>query len=208
MEDVLDVYQRPYDPRRPMLCLDEMPFQLVGETREALPARPGEPKKVDYEYRRNGGVEIFMIFEPLRARRYVRVTDRRTRRDWAECLRDLADRLYPEAEKVVLVLDNLNTHTMGSLYEAFAPAEARRLAQRFEIHYTPKHGSWLNMAEIELGVLSRQCLSRYIPTKDEVVAEASAWEAKRNEARATVDWQFTTPDARTKLKRLYPTINL
>lgn len=206
MEDVLDVYKRLYDPRFPQVCLDETNRQLIAETRKTIPAKPGQPKRRDYEYHRNGVVNLFMMFEPLRARRHVKVRDRRTREDFAECIRELVDVHYPEAEKIVLVLDNLNTHSTGSLYEAFEPAEARRLADKLEIHYTPKHGSWLNMAEIEIGVLSRQCLSGYIPTKKRMVNEVVAWEQSRNHAGATVDWQFTTADARVKLKKLYPVL--
>jgi len=206
MEDVLEVYKRPYDPAYPVVCFDETNRQLIEETRKTIPAKPGRNKRVDYEYRRQGVVNLFMIFEPLEARRQVKVTDRRTRKDFAECIREVADVHYPDAEKIVLVLDNLNTHLQGALYEAFEPAEARRLAEKLEIHHTPKHGSWLNMAEIEIGVLSRQCLSRYIPTEERMVREVGAWEQKRNQAQATVDWQFTTVDARVKLKKLYPVI--
>lgn len=206
MEEVLDVYKRPYDPKFPEICFDETNRQLIAETRKTIRARPGQPKRKDYEYHRNGVVNLFMMFEPLSARRHVKVTDQRTRKDFAECIRELVDVHYPEAEKLVLVLDNLNTHSTGSLYEAFEPAEAHRLADKLEIHYTPKHGSWLNMAEIEIGVLSRQCLSRYIPTKGQMTTEVAAWEQRRNQADATVDWQFTTADARVKLKRLYPVI--
>ncbi len=206
MEDTLEVYHRPYNEKIPMVCLDETNRQLIAETRKAIPAKPGQNKRVDYEYRRNGVVNLFMMFEPLKARRHVKVMDRRTRKDFAECIRELVDVHYADAEKIVLVLDNLNTHSEGSLYEAFEPAEARRLAEKLEIHYTPKHGSWLNMAEIEIGVLSRQCLSKYIESKERMIAEVAAWERQRNEADATVDWQFTTVDARVKLKKLYPVI--
>ena len=206
MEDVLDVYKRPYNPKFPTVCFDETNRQLIAETRKTIRAKPGQPKRKDYEYHRNGVVNLFMMFEPLKARRHVKVTDRRTRKDFAECIRELVDVHYPDAEKIVLVMDNLNTHSAGSLYEAFEPAEARRLAGKLEIHYTPKHGSWLNMAEIEIGVLSRQCLSRHIPTKGQMATEVAAWEQKRNQADAAVDWQFTTADARVKLKRLYPAI--
>lgn len=208
MEDVLEVYRRPYDPAFPVVCLDETNRQLIEETRKSIPARAGRPKRTDYEYRRNGVVNAFMMFEPLKARRHVKVTQRRTRKDWGECIRDLVDVHYPEAEKIVLVEDNLNTHSVGSLYEAFPPEEARRLAEKLEIHHTPKHGSWLNMAEIEIGILSRQCLSRHIPEKAKMASEALAWERQRNDAEATVDWQFTTADARLKLKRLYPVIDV
>ena len=206
MEDVLEVYKRPYDPKFPKVCFDETNRQLIAEIRKTIRCKPGEPKRKDYEYHRNGVVNLFMMFEPLRARRHVKVMEQRTRKDFAECMRELVDVHYPDAEKIVLVLGNLNTHTNGSLYEAFEPSEARRLADKLEIHYTPKHGSWLNMAEIEIGVLSRQCLSQYIPTKGQMIAQVGAWEQKRNQADATVDWQFTTADARVKLKRLYPVI--
>jgi hypothetical protein len=206
MEDTLEVYHRPYNEKFPMVCLDETNRQLIAETRRAIPAKPGQNKRIDYEYRRNGVVNLFMMFEPLKARRHVKVMDRRTRKDFAACIRELVDVHYADAEKIVLVLDNLNTHSEGSLYEAFEPAEARRLAEKLEIHYTPKHGSWLNMAEIEIGVLSRQCLSKYIESKERMIAEVAAWERQRNEANATVDWQFRTADARVKLKKLYPVI--
>ena len=189
-----------------MVCLDETNRQLIAETRRAIPAKPGQNKRIDYEYRRNGVVNLFMMFEPLKARRHVKVMDRRTRKDFAACIRELVDVHYADAEKIVLVLDNLNTHSEGSLYEAFEPAEARRLVEKLEIHYTPKHGSWLNMAEIEIGVLSRQCLSKYIESKERMIAEVAAWERQRNEANATVDWQFRTAEARVKLKKLYPVI--
>jgi hypothetical protein len=206
MEDVLEVYHRPYNERFPMVCLDETNRQLKTETRKAIPAKPGQNKRVDYEYRRNGVVNLFMMFEPLKARRHVKVMEKRTRKDFAHCIRELLDIQYPEAEKIILVLDNLNTHSEGSFYEAFEPAEARRLAEKLEIHYTPKHGSWLNMAEIEIGVLSRQCLSQYIESKEQMISEVGAWQQQRNYAEATVDWQFTTADARVKLKKLYPVI--
>ena len=206
MEDTLEVYHRPYNEKFPMVCLDETNRQLIAETRKAIPAKPGQNKRIDYEYRRNGVVNLFMMFEPLKARRYVNVMDQRRRKDFAECIRELVDVYYPDTEKVVLVLDNLNTHSEGSLYEAFEPAEARRLAEKLEIHHTPKHGSWLNMAEIEIGVLSRQCLSKYIESKERMIAEVAAWQRERNNSKATVDWQFTTADARIKLKKLYPVI--
>ncbi len=206
MEDVLEVYKRPYDPAFPVVCLDETNRQLIEETRQAVPVRPGRSRRTDYEYRRRGVVNLFMMFEPLAAKRQVKLSQQRTRKDWAECIRDLVDVHYPEAEKIVLVEHNLNTHSVGSLYETFSPEEARRLAEKVELHYTPKHGSWLNMAEIEIGVLSRQCLSQYIPTEEKMRREVRAWEQKRNQANATVGWQFTTGDARIKLKRLYPEI--
>lgn len=206
MEDVLEVYHRPYNEKFPMVCLDETNRQLISETRKSIAAKPGRHKRVDYEYRRNGVVNLFMMFEPLKARRHVKVMNQRTRKDFAHCIRELVDVHYPEAEKIILVLDNLNTHSEGSFYEAFEPAEARRLAEKVEIHYTPKHGSWLNMAEIEIGVLSRQCLSQYIESKNQMISEVGAWQQQRNYAEATVDWQFTTADARIKLKKLYPVI--
>ncbi len=207
MEDVLEVYHRPYSPEQPVICLDETNRQLIAETRVSIPAEPGKPKKTDYEYRRNGVGNLFMIFEPLQATRYVKTRERRTGIDFAHCIRDIVDLHYPAAEKIVMVMDNLNTHKIGSLYEAFAPDEARRLAEKLEIHYTPKHGSWLNMAEIEIGVLSQQCLSKHIPTLNQMEKEAAAWAETRNSAKRTVNWQFTTEDARIKLKRLYPQID-
>jgi len=207
MEDVLEVYKRPYDPQRPVVCLDETSKQLIGEVRKPVPAAPGQVAHYDSEYVRHGVANLFMLFEPLAGRRDVEVTDRRTKKDYAQCLRQLSDELYPNAEVIVLVQDNLNTHSPASLYEAFPPAEAQRLAERFEFHYTPKHGSWLDMAEIELGVLGRQCLSRRIEDIDTLRKEAKAWERSRNQAEAKVNWQFTTADARIKLRRLYPSID-
>ena len=204
MEDVLEVYKRPYDPLNPVVCLDETNRQLIGEITPPIPMMPGQPKKYDYEYVRNGVADIFMMFEPLVARRYTAVTETRTKIDFAHCLRDLSDKYYPFAEKIVLIMDNLNTHKLASLYEAFVPNEARRLAERFEIHYTPKHGSWLNMAEIEIGIMSKQCLKRRIPTKEEMVYQVKAWTCSRNSSNLSVDWRFTTDDARIKLKHLYP----
>jgi hypothetical protein len=206
MEDVLEVYKRPYDPKRPVVCLDETGKQLIGEARTPVPAAPGQAAHYDYEYVRNGVANIFMVSEPLAGRRDVEVTDRRTKKDYAQCLRKIADEIYPDAEAIVLVQDNLNTHSPASLYEAFVPAEAKRLADRFEIHYTPKHGSWLNMAEIELGILGRQCLSRRIDNIDDLRREAKAWETARDTAGSKVNWQFTTTDARIKLSRLYPSL--
>lgn len=207
MEDVLEVYQRPYDPRRPVVCFDEQSKQLTRETRQPVPPAPGQPARVDYEYERNGTANLFLWFEPLAGQRHVKVTDRRTTRDFAEAVRDLIHS-YPTADKIVLVMDNLNTHKAASLYDAFPPDEARRLIDRLEIHYTPKHGSWLNMAETELSVLSKQCLNRRIPDQATLIAEVAAWEHARNTARCRIDWQFTTHDARTKLKRLYPSIQV
>ena len=206
MEDVLEVYKRPYDPQRPVVCLDETSKQLIGEVRVPVPAAPGQVAHYDCEYVRNGVANLFMISEPLAGQRDVEVTDRRTKKDYAQCLRKLSDERYPDAEIIVLVQDNLNTHSPASLYEAFEPAEAQRLAKRFEFHYTPKHGSWLDMAEIELGILGRQCLSRRIAHIDTLRRETKAWEKNRNEAETKVNWQFTTADARIKLRQLYPSI--
>jgi len=204
MEDVLDVYKRPYDPKRPNVCLDETSKQLIGETRIPVLARPGQPARYDFEYKRNGVANLFMIFEPLAGKRHVRVTWRRTKIDWAHCVREMVDQIYPDAEQIVLVMDNLNTHNKSSLYEAFEPAEAKRIADKLEIHHTPKHGSWLDMAEIELGILSRQCLSRRIDNMEQLKDEVAAWQAIRNTAEAKVNWRFTTDDARIKLRKLYP----
>jgi hypothetical protein len=206
MEDVLEVYTNPYDPSRPVVCLDECGKQLVAEARVPLPAGPGQPARHDYEYERRGTANLFMLFEPLAGKRHVEVTDRRTAVDFAQVVRDLADIHYPEAKKIVLVMDNLNTHKLASLYQAFPPEEARRLAGRLEIHHTPKHGSWLNMAEIELSVLATQCLDRRIADMETLAREVSAWQDSRNAAGGTVDWRFSTADARIKLKRLYPSI--
>ena len=206
MEDVLEVYHRPYDPKCPVVCLDEQSRQLIRETRTPIPMAPGQPERVDYEYERNGTVNLFMTFEPLAGRRRVTVTDRRTKVDFARVIRELVDVQYPTAGKIVLVMDNLNTHKLSSLYEAFEPAEARRLVEKLEVHHTPRHGSWLNMAETELSVLTKQCLDRRIGDADELRAEVAAWESARNTAKCRVDWQFTTTDARVKLKRLYPSI--
>lgn len=207
MEDILDVYQRPYNPLYPVVCLDETSQQLIEETRVPIAVKPGEPKKVDYEYRRNGVVDLFMIFEPLAGQRHVMITDSRKRTDFANCIEMIEDEYYPNCEKIVLVMDNLNTHSIASLYTAFPPEKARRLAEKLEIHYTPKHASWLDMAEIEIGIMSRQCLSDYLANKDKIEAEVLAWCKKRNSNNSKVDWQFTTSDARIKLKRLYPIID-
>lgn len=208
MEDTLEVYHRPYDPMRPLVCFDEGGKQLTKETRLPLPPRPGDVAKYDYEYERNGTSNLFLFFAPLEAWRHVKVTERRTMVDFAFCMRDLVDIHFPHAEKIVLVMDNLNTHKLASLYEAFAPAEARRIADKLEIHYTPKHGSWLNMAEIELSVLHRQSLKARIPDLQTLIQRVAAWQRLRNNASATVNWRFTTADARIKLKRLYPTIDV
>lgn len=204
MEDVLDVYKRPYDPKRPQICMDETSKQLLAETRDPIPMKAGESERYDYEYKRNGVANLFMFCEPLMGKRKVKVTDRRTRIDWAMALKEIADEEYPDADVIVLVMDNLNTHSPASFYEAFDPQEARRLTNRFEIHYTPKHGSWLNMAEIEFSALNRQCLDRRIPTKELLESATDAWVKNRNEQIVRVNWQFTTEDARVKLKHLYP----
>ena len=206
MEDVLEVYKRPYDPKRPVVCLDETSKQLIGEVRTPVPSAPGQLAHYDYEYERHGVANIFMIFEPLAGQRDVEVTDRRTKKDYAECLRKISDTTYPNADQIVLVQDNLNTHSPASLYEAFEPTEAKRLADRFELHYTPKHGSWLDMAEIELGILGRQCLSRRIENIDALRCEVKAWETDRDADKTKANWQFTTADARIKLRRLYPSV--
>ena len=204
MEDVLDVYHAPYDPRFPLVCMDESNKQLVGEVHAPLGLAPGRGQINDHEYVRNGVAEIFLEIEPLTGRRHVDITERRTRKDWAAFIKAMLDERYPQATKVRLVMDNLNTHNLASLYEAFAPEEARRLARRLEIHYTPKHGSWLNVAEIELSALNSQCLNRRIPDIDLMRTEVAAWELDRNNRSAAIDWRFTTDDARIKLKRLYP----
>ncbi len=206
MEDVLEVYHRPYDPECPVVCLDEASKQLVAETRVPIPAKPGHPARHDYEYQRNGTANLFMMFAPLEGWRHVEVTDRHTAVDYAQILRDLSDTHFPDARKIVLVQDNLNTHKPASLYEAFPAPEAPRLVERFEWHYTPKHGSWLDLAESELSVLSGQCLDRRIPDKQTLVEEVAAWEVSRNMNHTKADWQFTTADARVKLKRLYPSL--
>ena len=204
MEDVLAVYHLPYEPAYPVVCMDESCKQMVGEVRDPIPCAPGRPVRIDDEYVRNGVAEIFMEVEPFAGKRHVAVTERRTRKDWALQIKQMLDECYPDANKVRLVMDNLNTHNIASLYEAFEPGEARRLAERLEIHYTPKHGSWLNMAEIELSVLKGQCLGCRIPDMATMQAEVSAWQKDRNNSARKIDWQFTTADARTKLKRLYP----
>ena len=204
MEDVLEVYQREYDPKRPLVCVDEVNKTLHDTPRGAIPIEAGQPPRQDYEYERNGTANIFMAIEPLIGKRKTFVTDQRTKQDFAELLRYLSDAEYPDAEKIVLVTDNLNTHSPACLYERYEPAEARRLAQRFEWHYTPEHGSWLNMAEIELSILSRQCTNRRIPDKQTLVKEVAAWERDRNNLKVQINWQFKTDKARIKLKRLYP----
>jgi hypothetical protein len=206
MEDVLEVYTRPYDPHRPQVCLDETSRQLLAEVTPPRPMVPGRPARQDYEYVREGVCNVFLICEPLRGWRQVMVSQRRTRIDWARCIKELLDVHYPHAEQLVLVQDNLNTHTPASLYEAFEPVEAKRLADRLELHYTPKHGSWLNMAEIELAVLAEQCLDRRLADRVTLEREVAAWQAARNATGRGVDWRFTTEDARIKLKHLYPAI--
>ena len=207
MEDVLEVYKRPYDAKRPVVCLDETSKQLIGEVQTPVPGAPGHVAQYDYEYVRNGVANLFMISEPLARQRDVEVTDRRTKKDYAQCLRKIADEMYPDAEVIVLVQDNLNTHSPASLYEAFEPQEAKRLADRFEFHYTPKHGSWLDMSEIELGILGRQCLARRIDNVHDLRRQVQAWEVARDTAATKVNWQFTTADARIKLRRLYPSVD-
>ena len=204
MEDVLGVYTRPYDPARPVVCLDETSRQVLADVRPPLPIAAGVPRRDDPEYVRHGVANLFLVCEPLRGWREVIVSDRRTRLDWAACVKALADTHYPTAERIVLVMDNLNIHSPASLYEAFPPAEAKRLADRLEIHHTPKHGSWLNMAEIELGILQRQCLDRRLGDQATLASEVAAWVAARNAAIKTINWRFTAADARITLKRLYP----
>lgn len=206
MEDVLDVYKRPYDPQYPVVCFDESNKQLVAEIVEPLSIEPGQPPRYDYQYERNGVCNLFMFFEPLAAWRHVEVTDRRTAIDYAQQMQYLVDVRYQDATKITVVHDQLNTHVPASLYKAFEPAEAKRILDKLEFHYTPKHGSWLDMAEIELSVLARECLDRRIPDKMTLINEVAAWELRRNQGARTVDWQFTTADARIKLKRLYPSI--
>lgn len=206
MEDILEVYHRPYQPKRPLVCLDEMPVQLIGETRVPVPAGAGRPERYDYEYVRLGTANLFLAFEPLLGWRWVKVTERRTAADLAEVLRELVEEIHEEAERVVLVTDNLNTHGPGCLYEALEPARARRIAAKLEWHFTPKHGSWLNTAEIEFAALSKQCLDRRIGSLGQLRREVAAWEGERNERRVEVKWQFTTAQARIKLHRLYPSL--
>lgn len=208
MEDVLELYKRPYDPKCPQVCMDETSKQLLSETQEPLPAKPENPERYDYEYKREGVANLFMFFEPLMGKRQVKVTEHRTRKDWAEAMRELSDIHYPDAEVIVIVMDNLNTHSPASFYEAFEPEEALRLANRFEFHLTPKHGSWLNMAEIELSVLSRQCLDRRIRDQELLASEVKAWQDERNNQVVKVQWRFTTADARIKLIHLYPQIHV
>ena len=206
MEDVLEVYHLPYDPKYPVVCMDESSKQLIGEVSIPIPCKPGYPARIDDEYVRNGVVQIFMEVEPLAGKRHVAITERRTRKDWAQQIKQMLDKRYPKAIKVLLVMDNLNTHNVASLYETFEPCEARRLAERLEIHYTPKHGSWLNMAEIELSALKGQCLDRRIADMSTMQTEVAIWENNRNNMLKNIDWQFTTSDARIRLKRLYPNL--
>jgi hypothetical protein len=206
MEEILELYKRPYDPNKLLICMDETSKQLVKETRQTIRAKPGQPARYDYENERNGVCNIFMFYEPFGGKRYVSITERRTKKDWAFQIKELLDVHCPNTEQIVLVMDNLNTHKGSSLYETFLPEEARRLLNRLEMHYTPKHASWLNIAEIELRVLSSQCLNRRIPDKQTLEKEVQAWQKQRNFQNAKVDWQFSTEDARIKLKKLYPTL--
>jgi hypothetical protein len=206
MEDLLELYRRPYSERRPPVCIDELPKQLIAEARAPIAAAPGRPARYDYEYRRCGVANVFVVFEPLLGWRWAKVTERRTARDFAELIRELVEEIHEDAERVVLVVDNLNTHGPGCLYEAFPPARARAIARKLEWHYTPIHGSWLNVAEVELAALSRQCLDRRIESNEVLCREVAAWELERNERRVEVRWQFTTADARIKLRRLYPSV--
>jgi len=207
MEDVLELYHEPYDPVHPVVCFDEGTKQLLGETRTALAMAPGEPLRYDYEYERHGTCNLFMFFAPLSAWRHVEVTDRRTLIDYAHCMKNLVDVYFPDAEIIRVVQDNLSTHKPAALYEAFEPVEARRILERLEFHFTPKHGSWLNMAEIELNVVNSQCLDRRIAEKETLVTEVAAWEHQRNQRASTANWQFTTADARIKLRKLYPSFH-
>ena len=208
MEDVLTIYKKPYDANFPLVCMDETSKQQLLDKRESIPMTSGKPKKFDTEYERNGTSNIFMAFEPLAGKRFVDVTNQRTKIDWAYYIKKLVDEVYPDAKKIILVMDNLNTHKGASLYEAFEPAEARRILDKLEIHYTPKHGSWLNMAELELSHLSRQCLDRRIPDQATLRKEVTAWYKERNEKVVKVNWQFTVEDARIKLKKLYPILEI
>ena len=206
MEDTLEVYKRPYDEAQPLICMDESSKQQIKDTRAPIPAKPGTVARYDTEYERNGVSNVFMFFEPLQGKRVVEVTDQRTAIDWAHQIRNLVDVHYPQAKRITLVMDNLNTHTGASLYKAFEPKEARRILEKLEIHYTPKHGSWLNMAEIELSILSRQCMDRRIPDQETLKKQILAWQEKRNAIARPMEWRFTTEDARIKLKKLYPTL--
>jgi len=207
MEKVLDVYKRPYDKANPVICMDESPKQLIAEAHRSIEMKPGQPAKVDYDYIRHGMCNVFMANEPLKGKRFVDVKEQKTKIDWATFVKRIADEWYPKAKKITLVMDNYKTHSPGAFYEAFEPTEAKRIWDRFEFVYTPKHGSWLNMAEIELNVLSRKCLNRHIPTMEAVTEEALAWQIDRNIKTKAINWQFTTKDARIKLKRLYPSVH-
>ena len=204
MEDVLDVYEMPYNPSVPVVCMDEKPYQLLGEARESWAMRPGDNKKIDSEYIRNGTCSIFAFIEPLGGKHHVSVREHRTAVDWAEEIKYLVDEMYPDAEKIILVMDNLNTHKLSSLYKKYKPEEARRIIRKLEIHYTPKHGSWLDIAEIELNIMTRQCLNRRIDSIEKLTSELAAWEKERNENHSKVNWHFRTKDARVKLISLYP----
>lgn len=204
MEDILDLYAEPYQPAFPVICFDEVPYQMVSETRMPLPMQSGMPQRYDFEYKREGTCNLFMFLQPLVGWRHVKVTNHRTKQDFACCMHDLAETHFPEAEKIRVVLDNLNTHTPAAFYETFPPEQARQLTKKLEFHYTPEHSSWLNMAEVEISVLTKQCLDRRLGSQEIVVKEVGAWETERNNLKATIDWRFTIPNARDKLKRLYP----
>jgi hypothetical protein len=206
MEEVLDLYAEPEDPQRPRVCFDEMPYQMIAETRMPLPMQSGQAECYDYEYRRKGSCNLFLFFNPFAGKRRIKVTERRTKQDFAHCMKELVDEIYPDAVVIRVILDQLNTHSKAALYETFAPEEARRIAHKLEFHYTPKHGSWLNMAEIEFSVVDRQCLDRWLQNIETVQSEITAWEMPRNEQKIGIDWQFTTEKARNKLERLYPPI--
>ena len=208
MEDILELYEKPYDPLHPQVCFDERPCQLISEKKIPLPIEPGQPQRYDSEYKREGTCNLFAFFQPLGGWRHLKVTEQRTAIDFAHCMKDLVDVFFPSATLISVVLDNLNTHTPASLYKVFTPEEARRILSKLEFHYTPKHGSWLNMVEIEFSVLSRQCLNRRIPSLESMKQEVTAWQKERNQQKATVNWRFTNQDARVKLERLYPEINL
>ena len=207
MEEVLDLYAEPEDPQRPRVCFDEMPYQMIAETRVPVPMQPGQAEYYDYEYRRMGSCNLFLFFNPFAGKRRIKVTQRRTKQDFAYCMKELVDEIYPDAVVIRVILDQLNTHSKASLYETFEPEEARRIARKLEFHYTPKHGSWLNMAEIEFSVVDRQCLDRWLQDMETVQSEIAAWELPRNEQNIGIDWRFTTEKARQKLERLYPPIS-
>jgi hypothetical protein len=206
MEEILEVYKREYQEENPVVCMDESSKQQIQEVIESLPMKPGITEKYDSEYERKGTSNLFMIFEPLKGKRHIEVTEQRTKKDWADCIKKIVDEMYPNAKRITIVMDNLNTHTPASLYGRFSPEEARRITEKIDIQYTPKHGSWLNMAEIEFSALSRQCLNRRIGTREELIQEIKAWEKERNQAEIKCDWQFRTEDARVKLRKLYPII--